>query len=112
METLAGKALNDLANLVAEKWYSGMGLVGLIIVMWTLLAGTPHDDILVGAIGAAMFAFGFAEAETRTYREHVGPYMRWKITEPVRRLTGPGIILYTTGVIAAIAAIGRAFFLA
>jgi len=111
METIAGKALNDVANLVSEKWYSGMGLIGLIIVMWTLLAGTPQDDILVGAIGVAMLGFGFAEAETRTFQIHVDQHMKWKLTQPTRKLTGPGLCLYLLGAIAALIAIGRAIFL-
>lgn len=112
METLAGKALNDLANLVSEKWYSGMGLVGLIVLMWTMLAGTPHDDILIGAIGAAMMGLGFAEAETRTFREIIDPHMRWKVTQPTRKLTGPAIALYALGIVATLTAIGRVAFLA
>jgi hypothetical protein len=111
METLAGKALNDIANLVSEKWYSGMGLIGLIVVMWVMLAGTPHDDILIGAIGTTMIGFGFGEAEIRTFQKQIDPSGRWEITTPIRRMTKPGICLYALGVTAAITTIGRTIYL-
>lgn len=111
METLIGKGLNDLANLVSEKWYAGMGLVGLIILMWVVLKGTPHDDILIGAIAMTMIGIGFAEAETRTFREHIGPNLRYKITQPTRMLTGPGFCLYCLGVGAIMTVIGRSIWL-
>lgn len=97
METLLGKALNDMASLVADKWYAGTGLVGLIIFMWVLLKGTPHDDILVGAIAIIMFGFGFAEVESRTFRQSIDRYRRFTITAPARKFTFSSIILYLMG---------------
>lgn len=109
METIVGKILGDLAALVSTKWYAGMGLVGLIVVMWVMLVGTPQDDLLIGAIGCAMMGFGFAEAETRTFREIIGP--TYKITEPRRAYSGPSIALYALGALGLIAAVLRGAWL-
>ncbi|WP_323783109.1 hypothetical protein [Leisingera sp.] len=97
METLAGKALNDLTNLVSEKWYVGLGTVGLITLLWVMLKGTPHDDLLIAYTAVAMIGLGFGEAETRTFQEHVDPYGRYKLTGPARRWTFIGICLYLAG---------------
>lgn len=109
METIVGKVLGDLAALVSTKWYAGMGLVGLIVVMWVMLAGTPQDDVLVGAIGFAMMGFGFGEAESRTFREIIGA--TYKITEPRRSFGLPAVALYLIGALGLIAAIGRGAYL-
>ncbi|MBY6138546.1 hypothetical protein KUV26_03780 [Leisingera daeponensis] len=97
METLAGKALNDLANLAADKWYAGLGAIGLIALLWVMLKGTPHDDLLIGYISLTMIGLGFGEAETRTFREHIDPLGRYKLTGPARRWTFIGISLYLAG---------------
>lgn len=106
METFIGKVLGDLASLVSKSWFAGMGLVGLVIIMWALLFGTAHDDLMVGAIGAAMMGFGFGEAETRTFRETHGPGI--KITMPARKFSLPGAALYLLGIAGAITALVRA----
>ena len=109
METLAGKALSDLALLVSEKWYAAMGLVGLIILMWVLVKGTPNDAILVGTIAVAMIGIGFGEGESRTFRQAFVP--GYQITEKVRRMNGVSIALYCVGGIGALTAIGRSIYL-
>ncbi len=108
METLAGKALNDLANLASEKWYAGLGAVGLITLLWTLLKGTPHDDLMVGGIALSMIGLGFGEAETRTFRETIDRYQRFKITSPARKWTLIGICLYLIGLAGIAIAASRA----
>ena len=108
METFLGKMLGDMANLVGQKWYAGMGFSGLVILVWVLLKGTPHDDFLVGAIGAAMMGFGFGEAEMRTFRQLVDPHLRFKITGPARKVSVAGVLLYLLGIASAAAAMLRA----
>ena len=108
METLFGKVVEDLARLAAQKWYVGMGFAGLFVVVWVLLKGTPHDDVLVAAVGTAMMGFGFAEAETRTFRTTLIPHMRAKITGPARRITVAGVALYALGSAGALTAVLRA----
>ena len=109
METLVGKALNDLAALVSEKWYAGMGLVGLIIFMWVLLKGSAQDDILVASIGLTMMGFGFAEAESCTFRQFIN--MHYKVTAPARKYNFITFLLYTLGTISAGTALARAYVL-
>lgn len=108
METVIGKVLNDVAGLAQQKWYMLMGLFGLIVFFWVLVMGTPHDDVLVGAIGVAMMGLGFGEAESRTFRQRVG--QRYTITSPVRQFTLPVLILYLVGLVGLGAAVWRAFF--
>lgn len=108
METLIGKALSDLTTLVADKWYAGVGSVGLVVCPYVMLKGTPHDDILIGSIGTAMAGFGFAEAETRTNRQFVDPHLRFKIDAPARRMTVAGVALYAIGVGGVIMALRQA----
>jgi len=83
-----------------------MGAVGLFILTWTMLVGTPHDDLLIASIGVAMMGFGFAEAETRTFQKKIGP--GFTITSPARRITLAGILLYLVGMAGALAAVLRA----
>lgn len=109
METLLGKALGDLASIFSQRWYAGMGFGGLIIVVLVLLVGTPHDDLLVGAIGVAMFGFGCAEAETRSFQKRVLPGMIG--TRPVRSLNAVGIALYLLGTGGLGVALGRGWTL-
>ncbi|OOY31603.1 hypothetical protein [Thioclava sp. F36-6] len=109
METLFGKVAGDLAALVSEKWYAGMGLIGLLIFMWVLVIGTPHDDVLIGLIAGVMIGFGFGEAETRTFRQIVGS--DFKITGPARKITVVSVLLYISGTACLIAAIWRAMTL-
>lgn len=113
METVVGKVLGDLAHLVQEKWYSGMGLIGLVIVMWTALIGTPHDDILIGSFGAIMMLLGFGEAETRKTREGYGSVMGApvKTSREVRVFTWSGIALLGAGGIAVIVFLSRGAWL-
>lgn len=113
METLFGKALGDVANLVKEKWYSAMGLFGLVLLGYTLMFGVPNDDFLVAAFAAALMGIGFGEAETRTFIQwpEVGNGMHYTLTKPIRRLNGPGICLYIVGATAACTAIARAIYL-
>lgn len=99
METVIGKALADLAALAETKWYAAMGLVGLMMFMWVCVAGTPHDDVLIGAIAAAMMFLGFADGETRTKKERIDTRSGYKITIPTRRITVPGVILLTLGAV-------------
>lgn len=108
METVIGKAAGDLASVAMRKWFVAMGLAGMIVLVWVLTKGTPHDDVLVGAIGVAMMGFGFGEAECRTFREAVGP--SFKITTPVWRLTVAGAIMHMLGLAGLITAILRAIF--
>ncbi|MGR3464261.1 hypothetical protein [Limimaricola sp.] len=109
METILGKGLNDLANLVSEKWYAGMGLTGLMILLGLLLFDTPHDTIIVGAIAVSLIGIGFGEGECRTFQKIVdGDYI---YTRPVRRMNGPGFTLYLLGTIGLIVAVARGWAL-
>ncbi len=108
METVIGKVLNDVAGLAQQKWYMLMGLFGLIVFFWVLVMGTPHDDVLVGAIAIAMMGFGFGEAESRTFRKSIAPDV--VLTTPVRQFTWPGLFLYLMGAAGFGFAIWRAFF--
>jgi len=109
MESIVGKVLGDLATLVTEKWFAAMGLIGLVTLMWVMLAGTPQDDILVGAIAVFMIGVGFGEAECRTFQEMITP--TYKITKPVRRMNTPGRVLYFIALIGAMVAAIRAITL-
>lgn len=109
METFLGKVLGDLAQLTQAKWYMLMGLLGVLIVPWTLLIGTPHDDILVGALGAMFMFYGFAESEIRTFQKRYG--LGVEFTRPVRRLTVPAVFLIMFGLIATGVLIWRIVFL-
>ena len=111
METILGKGLNDLANLVSEKWYAGMGLIGLMILLGLLLFGTPYDPLIVGSIAVAMMGIGFGEGECRTFQKTVDEFGRWEITRPVRRMNGPGLILYLVGASGLFVAASRAWVL-
>jgi hypothetical protein len=105
METLFGKALGDLATLAKEKWYTAMGMLGLFIFAWVLLFGTPHDDVLVGAIAVAMIGFGFGEAETRVIQRSVGNGVTLK--RNVRLISVPGLVLYALGIAAVVVGVTR-----
>ncbi len=113
METLFGKALGDLANLVKEKWYAGMGFIGLLLFAYVLMFGVAQDDILVGAISLAMMGFGFGEAELRSFQKAIHNHMGHLIetTKPLRRFNAPATCLFTVGGLAAATAIGRAIYL-
>lgn len=110
METLLGKALADIANIVSTRWYAGAGAAGLIIVVWTLLKGSAHDDILVGCIGAAMMFFGAGESQSRTFQQSVG--IGFKVTRPVRRFGALALLLYTAAALCAVGAVAKAIHLA
>ena len=107
METVFGKVLSDLTRLATKKWYSAMGMTGLLVIMWVMLFGTPHDDVLIGLIGAAMMCIGFGEAETRTFRHSISVDGQVKLTTPVRQATFVGVLLYLLGLTAIGAAIWR-----
>lgn len=109
METLLGKALSDLANIVSTKWYAGCGAAGLILLVWTLLKGSAQDDILVGCIGGAMMFFGAAESQSRSFQQSVG--RNFIITRPARRFGSLSAALYGASGLCGTAAVGRAIFL-
>ncbi|WOF74165.1 hypothetical protein QMT40_001812 [Parvibaculaceae bacterium PLY_AMNH_Bact1] len=113
METLFGKALGDLASLLKESWFTGMGFVGLFLVAYVLLFGAAQDDFLVAAIAAAMMGIGFGEAETRSLRQELNRHdgVRFVATTKVRHLNNRSIALFAFGAVAACSAAGRAFFL-
>jgi hypothetical protein len=79
--------IDRLAAVVAEKWYAALGAAGLVAGVWTMLIGSPHDDLLIG--------IGFGEAETHTFRQRV--YSFGVVEIPYRKLTPAGVILYFSG---------------
>jgi len=87
--------IDRLAAVVAEKWYAALGAAGLIVGVWTMLIGCPHDDLLIGSIAAAMVGIGFGEAETNTFRQRI--YRFGVVEVPCRKLTPAGAILYCAG---------------
>jgi len=113
METLFGKFLADIANLAGEKWYSAMGLIGLLVFAYVLLFGTAQDDILVAAISMAMMGVGFGEAETRSLRQEFTKHLGRSLvaTTKVRQQNPRSVILFIFGATAVCAAIARAIYI-
>jgi len=109
METLLGKALSDMANIVSTRWYAGCGAAGLIIVVWTLLKGSAQDDLLVAFLGGAMMSLGAGESQSRTFQQSIGP--NFTVTRPVRQFGLLSIALYLLAGLCALAALGRAIYL-
>ena len=87
--------IDRLAAVVAEKWYAALGAAGLVAGVWTMLIGSPHDDLLIGSIAATMIGIGFGEAETHTFRQRV--YSFGVVEIPYRKLTPAGVLLYFSG---------------
>ncbi|MCD9147796.1 hypothetical protein [Pseudophaeobacter flagellatus] len=87
--------IDRLAAVVAEKWYAALGAAGLVAGVWTMLIGSPHDDLLIGSISAAMIGIGFGEAETHTFRQRI--YSFGVVEIPFRKFTFAGVILYFSG---------------
>ena len=109
METLLGKALSDMANIISTRWYAGCGAAGLIIVVWTLLKGSAQDDLLVAFLGGAMMLLGAGGSQHRTFRQSIGH--NFTITRPARQFGVISTSLYIAAGICAVAALGRAIFL-
>lgn len=100
MDTLLGKGLESLANIVINKWFAAMGLVGLLLFAASLLFTLPTDPIVVGCIGLIMMGYGFGQAECRTFVQ--GIRGQYKTIEPHWQLTVSGALLFAIAIGAAI----------
>lgn len=98
-------SIDGLAQVIADKWYAALGAAGLITGMWVMILGTPHDDLLIACIAAAMVGIGFGEAETRTFRQRI--HRLGLIEVPERQFTHAGAVLYLVGVSSVILAAAR-----
>ena len=106
MTTPVANSIDGLANAVAEKWYAALGAAGLITALWVMIRGTPHDDLLIAFVAAAMIGIGFGETETRTWRQRV--YQHGVVEIPCRKLTLAGAALYLLACVSTLFGIGRA----
>ncbi len=100
MDPFAGNSLQGIAQLVIEKWYAAMGLIGLLLFAAAMVVDVPVDRPIVICVSLIMFGFGFGQTECRTFKEAMGP--RFIIVRPVWRWTVLGILLFAIGTGAAI----------
>ena len=99
METQFPKALEGVANIVANKWYAAMGLVGLIAFVTSLFVELPTDRTATTCVSLMLMGWGFGQTECRTFRQRIRGYH--KVTSPVWRLTVTGAMMLAIAVGAA-----------
>ncbi len=96
METPLGNAASGIAGALNEKWFTVMGLVGLLLYATTLVMEIPADVTMTRCIALMMFGWGFGQAECRTFRKHVGH--GFVLTKPAWRLTVTGAIMFVVSI--------------
>jgi len=100
MDPFAGNGLQGIAQLVIEKWFAAMGLVGLLLFAAALVVDLPMDRSIVISIALIMFGYGFGHAECRRHRQEI--VGRYTVTRPIWRWTVSGIMLFAIATGAAV----------
>lgn len=92
METLFSKALDGVANVVANKWYAVMGLVGLVLFATTLLVDLPTDQTVATCVSLMLMGWGFGQADCRKKVQR--PVANFIVTNETWQLTVSGFIMF------------------
>ena len=104
METPLSGAANGLAQLIERKWFTAMGILGLLLLITTLVMEIPTDVATARCVALIMFGWGFGLTAGRTTRDrvrHLGG-VRYTTQKPEWRLTFTGAIMFAIAIGAAI----------
>ncbi len=94
METPLSGAASGMAEVVTQKWFAAMGIIGLLLFVTTFVIEIPADVIITRCVALMMFGWGFGQTECRTLRKTISPDNRYLLTGPVWRLTVSGALLF------------------
>ena len=100
MDSPLSKGVDGLANIVVQKWFAGMGLVGLLLFVTALVIETPTDPVIVRCVGLMMMGWGFGQTECRTFQEIIDvPY---KVIRPAWKWSVTGVLMFAIAIGAAV----------
>lgn len=100
METPLSGAANGLAQLVLQKWFSVMGILGLLLFVTTFIVDTPGDVVIARCVALIMGGWGLGLTECRSLVPQYEGRRKYYVTH--WQLTRAGLMLFAIATCATI----------